>query len=169
MAPGVIFCCCSPSPSSFSVLYIHRCSSANFGCNKQLILPLYSCLPISWSWRLFSSDIWLISDQRIATHVIFLCKSMWENPDSVPNNVAVSIYLASCTFKILFLCPPGPLSVLQWCLMQHGLLTQLQVNKIVLVAKKTQLFIGEWEHGRMLPGDTAEVFRASGLHSWTPH
>ncbi len=41
-APGVVFCCWSPSASGFDVLCIQRWSSAHLGCNEwlfELLLP----------------------------------------------------------------------------------------------------------------------------------
>ncbi len=43
-APGVVFCCCSPSASGFDVLCVQRWYSAYLGCNKwlfELLLPFY--------------------------------------------------------------------------------------------------------------------------------
>ncbi len=42
LAPGVVFCCCSPSASEFDVLCIQRWYSAYLGCNEwlfELLLP----------------------------------------------------------------------------------------------------------------------------------
>ncbi len=44
-APGVVFCCCSPSASGFDVLCVQRWYSAYLGCNEwlfELLLPLYN-------------------------------------------------------------------------------------------------------------------------------
>lgn len=43
VAPGGVFCCCSPSVSSFNVFCIQRCSSACLRCIKrlfELLVPL---------------------------------------------------------------------------------------------------------------------------------
>ncbi len=43
-APGVVFCCCSPSASGFDVLCVQRWYSAYLGCNEwlfELLLPFY--------------------------------------------------------------------------------------------------------------------------------
>ncbi len=43
-APGVVFCCCSPSASGFDVLCVQRWYSAHLGCNEwlfELLLPFY--------------------------------------------------------------------------------------------------------------------------------
>ncbi|MEQ2309026.1 hypothetical protein AMECASPLE_034357 [Ameca splendens] len=56
VAPGVVFCCCSPSASRFDVLCVQRCSSACLGCNEwlfELLLPFYQLEPV---WP-FSSDL----------------------------------------------------------------------------------------------------------------
>ncbi len=55
-APGVVFCCWSPSASGFDVLCVQRWYSAYLGCNKwlfELLLPFYHLKPV---WP-FSSDI----------------------------------------------------------------------------------------------------------------
>ncbi len=81
-APGVVFCCWSPSASGFDVLCVQRWYSAYLGCNEwlfELLLPfyyLYSVCP-------FSSDLWHqqgIFIHTTAAHWIFslfqtiLCK-----------------------------------------------------------------------------------------------
>ncbi|AWO96124.1 Kinesin-like protein, partial [Scophthalmus maximus] len=56
VAPGVVFCCCSPSSSRFDVLCVQRWYSAFLGCNKwlfELLLPFYHLEPFCP----FSSDL----------------------------------------------------------------------------------------------------------------
>ncbi len=68
VAPGVVFCCCSPSASRFEVLWIQRCSSAHLGFLSSYLS--YSCFSI---WP-FSSDIWhhqVIFTHTTAAHWIF--------------------------------------------------------------------------------------------------
>ncbi len=42
-APGVVFCCWSPSASGFDVLCVQRWYSADLGCNKWLFESLLPC------------------------------------------------------------------------------------------------------------------------------
>ncbi len=43
-APGVVFCCCSPSASEFDVLCVQRWCSAYLGCNEWLFDLLFNSI-----------------------------------------------------------------------------------------------------------------------------
>ncbi len=75
-APGVVFCCWSPSASGFDVLCVQRWYSAYLGCNEwlfELLLPFYHLYPVCP----FSSELWHqqgIFIHTTAAHWIFsLC------------------------------------------------------------------------------------------------
>ncbi len=62
-APGVVFCCCSPSASGFDVLCVQRWYSAYLGCLS------YCCLYIISNQSVRSPDLW--HQQGIFVHTTF--------------------------------------------------------------------------------------------------
>ncbi len=86
VAPGVVFCCCSPSASRFDMMCVQRCTSAFLGCNEWLTWVTVAFLLVQPVWP-FSYDLWHqqgILDHRTAAHWIFSLSNrylVWASAD----------------------------------------------------------------------------------------